>query len=75
MTGKANGPITVVYGCKIPVAILQRFLETNSVEPTGGYPPFYHRSDRCDVNVDKWELRQAHRRGAHGLDYKGLFEL
>ncbi|KAK3290492.1 uncharacterized protein B0H64DRAFT_59494 [Chaetomium fimeti] len=39
------GPITVLRGFKIPVAILDRFLEANRVEPTYGYPPFYHRSE------------------------------
>ena len=30
---------------KIPVAILDRFLEDNRVEPTYSNPPFYHRSE------------------------------
>jgi hypothetical protein len=38
------GPITVLRGFNVPVAILDRFFEANRVEPTEGYPPFYHRS-------------------------------
>jgi hypothetical protein len=39
------GLTTVLRGFKIPVAILDRFLEANRVEPTGGYPPYYNRSE------------------------------
>jgi hypothetical protein len=36
---------TVIRGFKIPVAILDRFLEVNRVEPTLGYPPYYNRPE------------------------------
>lgn len=39
------GLVTALRGFKIPVAILDRFLEANRVEPTHGNPPFYHRSE------------------------------
>lgn len=37
--------ITVLRGFKIPVAVLDRFLEANRAEPTDDHPPFYHRSE------------------------------
>jgi hypothetical protein len=36
--------ITALRGFKVPVAILDRFLEANGVEPTYGYPPFYYNT-------------------------------
>ncbi|KAH6614651.1 hypothetical protein B0J18DRAFT_494229 [Chaetomium sp. MPI-SDFR-AT-0129] len=40
---------TVLRGFKIPIPVLDRFLESNGVEPTYGMPPLYsralHRSD------------------------------
>ncbi|KAK3296508.1 uncharacterized protein B0H64DRAFT_171468 [Chaetomium fimeti] len=39
------GLTTILRGFKIPVAILDRFLEANNVEPTYGYPPFYSQSE------------------------------
>jgi hypothetical protein len=39
------GPITVFRGFKVPIAILDRFLGANGVEPTDGYPPFHHRNE------------------------------
>ncbi|KAK3291463.1 uncharacterized protein B0H64DRAFT_246201 [Chaetomium fimeti] len=37
------GLTTILRGFKVPVAILDRFLEANGVTPTFGYPPTYHR--------------------------------
>ncbi len=39
------GLVTALRGFKIPLAILDRFLEANGVEPTYGNPPFYDRSE------------------------------
>ncbi|KAK3898312.1 hypothetical protein C8A05DRAFT_19078 [Staphylotrichum tortipilum] len=39
------GLVTTLRDFKVPLAILDRFLETNGVEPTYGNPPFYHRSE------------------------------
>lgn len=48
------GPITVLRGFKIPVAILDRFLEANNAEPTYGNPPWYHRTE---LDAGSWFLR------------------
>lgn len=39
------GLTTTLRGVKIPVAILDRFLAANRVEPTYGIPPFYARAE------------------------------
>ncbi|KAK4151837.1 hypothetical protein C8A00DRAFT_16798 [Chaetomidium leptoderma] len=35
------GLTTILRGFKIPVTLLDRFLETNGIKPTFGYPPIY----------------------------------
>lgn len=44
-THSKMGLTAILRGFKIPVAILDRFLEANGVEPTYGYPPFYARTE------------------------------
>ncbi|KAH6839574.1 hypothetical protein B0I37DRAFT_386757 [Chaetomium sp. MPI-CAGE-AT-0009] len=39
------GVTTILRGFKIPIAILDRFLEANSVVATYGYPPFYDQPE------------------------------
>jgi hypothetical protein len=39
------GLTTILRGFKIPIVILDRFLEANSVEATYGNPPFYARPE------------------------------
>jgi hypothetical protein len=36
--------ITALRGFKVPVSILDRYLEAHGVEPTYGYPPFYYNT-------------------------------
>jgi hypothetical protein len=37
------GLTTILRGFKVPVAVLDRFFESNGVTPTFGYPPTYDR--------------------------------
>ncbi|KAK4098159.1 hypothetical protein N658DRAFT_526528 [Parathielavia hyrcaniae] len=40
------GLATIVRGFKVPVAVLDRFFESNGLMPTYGFPPFYYCAGR-----------------------------
>lgn len=59
------GLTIVLRGFKVPVAVLDRFLEANGIQATFGYPPFYHRP-----NLDAGSQFLRTKLGATGGDAK-----
>ena len=54
------GLTTILRGFKIPVAVLDRFFESNGIMPTFGYPPTYNRPQLPgDEDIPTLDLQSA----------------
>lgn len=54
------GLTTILRGFKVPVAVLDRFFESNGVMPTFGYPPRYYRSRLPGDPPEDFATQDAH---------------
>lgn len=53
------GLTTILRGFKVPVAVLDRFYESNGVTPTFGYPPTYNRI-LLPGDIDDFSIQDPH---------------